>query len=260
MTERRSWQVLTSGHLQFIALVTMTVDHVGALLLPQQDFLRIIGRLAFPLYCLMIAEGFSHTADRKKYFARLMAFAIVSVVPFGIFEFLMTEAPLLWSVFAELFLEELLGNVIFELALGFGVLWVLSKGKLGWLAVPAGMILSEMLDLMYGWYGIAMIVCFYVFRDRRDLQAVSAAVLTVAFSYATVLLAFIRYYTELSLGRLLLRAAVRITGYVQTAAVFAAAPILLYNGERGRRMPRYLGYAYYPGHLLVLDLLYIFFH
>ena len=58
---------LSGNQLKLIALITMTIDHVGAYLLPQFTILRIIGRLSMPIYAFLIAEGCRHTHDRRKY-------------------------------------------------------------------------------------------------------------------------------------------------------------------------------------------------
>ena len=63
---------LTGNQLKIIAMITMTVDHVGMQLFPRLLWLRMIGRLAMPVYAYMIAEGCRHTRDRKKYLLRLL--------------------------------------------------------------------------------------------------------------------------------------------------------------------------------------------
>ena len=71
---------LTGNQLKLIALVTMTIDHVGLLLLPQLVILRIIGRLSMPLYAYMTAQGCRYTHDRRRYFLRLAGLALVCQV------------------------------------------------------------------------------------------------------------------------------------------------------------------------------------
>ena len=68
---------MTGNQLKMIALITMTIDHVGVILLPQYPILRIIGRLSFPIFAYMVAEGCHYTHDIKKYAARLFLFAVV---------------------------------------------------------------------------------------------------------------------------------------------------------------------------------------
>ncbi len=76
---------MTSAVLQCIAVVTMLVDHLGYELFPSADWMRMIGRLSFPIFAFMLAEGFVHTSQRKKYVLRLAAFAVVSEVPYQLF-------------------------------------------------------------------------------------------------------------------------------------------------------------------------------
>ena len=74
---------LTGNQLKLLAMITMTIDHIGVILLPQYRLLRIIGRLAMPIYAYMIAEGCHHTHDRKAYFLRLAGLALVCQLVYG---------------------------------------------------------------------------------------------------------------------------------------------------------------------------------
>ena len=68
---------LTGNQLKLIAMIAMTCDHVGLSLFPQLQILRIIGRLAFPIYAFMIAEGCRYTRDRRKYLLSISALALL---------------------------------------------------------------------------------------------------------------------------------------------------------------------------------------
>lgn len=82
---RAIWrQGLTGFQLKIIALITMVIDHVGAVFFPEFDFLRAIGRTAFLLYAFLTAEGCRRTGDRKRYLLRLGLFALISEVPFDL--------------------------------------------------------------------------------------------------------------------------------------------------------------------------------
>ena len=61
--------------LKWIAIVSMLIDHMGAILFPQYIEMRIVGRLAFPIYCFLLAEGAVHTSNIRRYEIRLLAFA-----------------------------------------------------------------------------------------------------------------------------------------------------------------------------------------
>jgi hypothetical protein len=68
---------LTGNQLKIIAMITMTCDHVGVQLFPRVLWLRVLGRLAMPIYAYMIAEGCRHTRDRKKYLLRLLSMGVL---------------------------------------------------------------------------------------------------------------------------------------------------------------------------------------
>ena len=80
MNAIRSRFAMTGNQLKLLAMLTMTIDHIGAILLPQYRFLRVIGRLAMPIYAYMIAEGCFYTHDRRAYFLRLAGLAAVCQV------------------------------------------------------------------------------------------------------------------------------------------------------------------------------------
>lgn len=80
-----SQRPLTAFHLKLIALTTMVIDHVGAVFPfpPLVDSLmRGIGRVAFPIYAFLVAEGCRYTRSREKYLLRLGVFAFISELPF----------------------------------------------------------------------------------------------------------------------------------------------------------------------------------
>ena len=75
---------LTGYHLKLIALVTMFIDHIGAVFFPQLNILRAIGRISFPLYVFLAAEGCRYTHDRTRYALRLGLFALISEIPYDL--------------------------------------------------------------------------------------------------------------------------------------------------------------------------------
>ena len=78
--------MLTKNQLKILAMVCMTIDHIGAMLFPQAVWLRVIGRLAFPLFSYCIAEGCRYTRNKARYFGSVFACGAVCVIaflPFG---------------------------------------------------------------------------------------------------------------------------------------------------------------------------------
>lgn len=219
---------MTSAILQCIAVVTMLIDHIGYELgyrwfpgLPT-DVLRAIGRLSFPIFAFMLAEGFIHTSNRKKYALRLLVFGLVSEVPYQFFANLANWQRVSFPTW---------GNIFFELLLILGALWCVEKGKF-WLAGAAALaVLAEVGGFMYGAYGVLIAVGFYVFRERRWAGLLTLVACTVLYC-------------------------VWHGSMFQLYAIAAAVLLYFYNGKRGERLPKYFCYGFYPVHLLLLSGMY----
>lgn len=209
-------QIGISGFtLKWIAIITMIIDHVGAVLYPQYLILRMIGRIAFPIFCFLLVEGAVHTHNIRRYEGRLLGFALISELPFDL------------VFYGGVSLEH--QNVFFTLLIGLFMLDIMERKKntiYPFLVIFGAIFLAEGLSVDYGAGGILFILCFYLLYERRVLRQ-------VAFIGMNVL-----YF---GMG-------------VQAYAGLAAVPMLLYNGKRGRRM-KYLFYVIYPLHLLILYLI-----
>jgi hypothetical protein len=77
-------EIMSGLALKIVALSTMIIDHYGAIFQNDIIIFRIIGRLAFPIYCFLLVEGYYHTSNVKKYAARLLVFAFISEIPFDL--------------------------------------------------------------------------------------------------------------------------------------------------------------------------------
>ncbi len=204
--------------LKWIAMVCMLTDHVGAVLFPQYIQLRIIGRLAFPIYCFLLVEGAVHTSDIRRYELRLLAFAALSEIPFDL------------AFYSGLSFSH--QNVFFTLFLGLVVVEQYQKNrtKLSSLFIfLTAMVLAEVLRTDYGAAGIVFILCFYLLhRHFFAGQAVFAA------------MNFLMYGLS-----------------VQAYAGLSVIPMLLYNGKKGPSM-KYFFYLFYPAHLLAIRLICVY--
>lgn len=202
--------------LKCIAMVCMLIDHTGAVLFPQYRILRIIGRLAFPIYCFLLVEGAMHTSNIRKYELRLLLFALVSEVPFDLALFRQIQ----WSH----------QNVFFTLFLGVVVLDFAKRYKnkiMIFFAAVAAILLAEFLHTDYSGSGIVFIVCYYLLYERRMFRH-------LMFAVENLLLYGI---------------------CTQSYASLAAAPMMLYNGEKGPSL-KYFFYIFYPLHLFILYLIF----
>lgn len=224
--ERRG---LSQETLKIIACVTMLLDHIGAVVVPSLG-LRVIGRMAFPIYCFLLAEGACYTRSRKKYGLRLLIGLLLSEIPF---DFLFFGE---WTFAHQ--------SVMVTLLLGF--LYAVSMNYLpvtGYrilLIFPFAMA-AELLNCDYGGWGVAMIAMFVVTRESRYkwlLQIFWLAMLSVMIG-----------------GMAIAIGPVRIP--IQLFSLAALVPIWLYDGRKitDNIWIRQGFYLFYPVHLTLLYLI-----
>ncbi|MGN0506998.1 MAG: TraX family protein [Lachnospiraceae bacterium] len=249
MNTSKHFSGFTGTQLKLIAIVTMLLDHIGAILLEKgllprissavfgghsirylpADYtfwshadlcLRFIGRLAFPIFCFLLVEGFLHTKSVARYALRLGLFALISEVPFDL------------ALYKE-FWNTGMQNVFFTLFLGLAALagiqylesfFLKHAPKLRFLSLLpliVCMILAELLRTDYAAFGVLLIGLLYLLRRDRKRQCIVGAVATVW--ELTAPLAFLLIY--------------------------------YYNGERGKLRSKYFFYLFYPVHLFLLALI-----
>jgi hypothetical protein len=149
--------------LKWIAIITMTVDHVGAILYPELEILRFIGRLSFPLFAYLLMLGMETTRNIRNYFSRLFVFALISQVPF----FLALD----YGPFNSL-------NIFFTLSAGLLLIHFFKKGSV---FVIVSLLASLLLPVDYGIYGIAVIGSMYILKENTKLGVVSLVLLNTLF-------------------------------------------------------------------------------
>ena len=208
---------MSSFSLRVLALASMIIDHAGLALFPGIGLFRCIGRLAFPIYCFLIVQGYLHTSSIRAYGRRLLLLAFLSEIPFDLLIFGRMASPM----------EQ---NVFFSLLLSLLALYASA-------AAMALCMCAMAANVSYGWLSIAL--CLGM-RHAGE----SKLRLTV-YIVGTLLL-----YTL----SLLLSGVTTSWVLVSLCALFALIPILLYNGKRGMRHPllTFLFYAAYPLHMIAL--------
>lgn len=235
---------MSGAGLKWLAMATMLIDHIAAVVLAPAwgvtvDFthlsttldalamgghvaiytaMRLIGRLAFPIFCFLLAEGLVHTHSRPRYLRNLLVLAVASEVPFDL-------------AVAAVPVDMQAQNVLWTLALGFLACAACDRlaavpetrlGESGRIALEVGVVFALMAVALcfatdYNAFGVILIVILYLMRQERKAQCIAGAV--VCYWEWTAPLAFIALYR--------------------------------YNGRRGRQ-PKWLFYAFYPVHLLIL--------
>ena len=140
--------------LKMIAAVTMLIEHMGYIFFPQYIFLRIIGRISFPIFAFLIVEGFMHTKDVKKYILRMAVFALLTEIPFD-FAF---EGTFDWGH----------QNVLFTFLFAILAMYIdrQYKRKVGIVAAFAFAFLAEFIGTDYGMFGVIIVMLFYWNYER----------------------------------------------------------------------------------------------
>ena len=223
--------------LKWIAIVTMFIDHLAAVvLMPAWGIagplrlaeawalgngalltfvMRQIGRLAFPIFCFLLVEGLTHTHSRALYLRNLLLLAVVSEIPFD----LCISGRAVYGVHQ---------STICTLVLGFlacwGMDWLEDHTTPTYLPIKKSALLGVLMVLAwlfktdYAAFGVVLIVLLYILRSNRTEQCLLGGIVCL---------------------------------FGETAAALAFLPIYLYNRERGKQL-KLLFYAFYPIHLLVL--------
>lgn len=208
---------MSSFILKVFACIFMLIDHIGFALYPKFEILRAIGRLAFPIFAFQISIGYSKTHSKEKYILRMLLFTIISQVPFYLLRkvSLDTPVPLL--------------NVGATLTCGLLAIYCIDKIKsplLKYSSVICILLIAILVPMDYKWYGVLLIIIFYLFREDK---------LGIIVFYP-ILLATYCFYNK---------------SYFHQSAIIALLPILLYNGKKGKNV-KYLFYIFYPLHMLLL--------
>jgi len=225
---------MTAFTLKIIGLTAMLIDHLAVAFPDTFPFwFRAIGRLAMPTFAYLLAEGFRRTKAREKFLIRLLAFAVISEVPY---DFVMGNA-VNFAANTNIFYTLFLGGVAIRL-------YERLKERRDWqtmsviAAILPTAILAEILSAEFGGLGVLFIFVMYVIKPR-------AARLTAVGAFA--LSQFIPLAMAHSFGIAIRWEYLLMIPFALVTVLFVA----LYNGERGRKT-KWLFYAAYPAHLAVL--------
>ena len=230
-----------TGWLKLIALVFMFIDHAGKMLFPAVAEMRILGRIAFPLYVWCMIVGFHYTRSVPKYLLRVLLTGLVS-------------QPLYNLALRHTWREP---NIFLTLFLGLAALWGIREKKfLSQFWAPAlAIALATVLNVNYGWRGVLLFIMLYAVQDSRTgIAAVMIALFMFwGSSYSVTKSIFGITLSVNSLPGWLsqpLSAVLRLETYA-----LLSLPLILIPFPKDIRMPRWLGYAIYPAHLALLYLL-----
>ena len=160
------------NQIKYLAVISMLCDHIAYAFLPSSSTLymvmRLFGRIAAPSMCFVLAQGFIHTSNRKKYFVRLIGFAIISQLPFSYFGFGSYTGPM--------------GNVIFTLACAFAIMGVIENlNKIGKVPAIVAIVLLLFLSMLSDWIIFAPMftLSIYLNKDSKDRQALGYLIVSL---------------------------------------------------------------------------------
>ena len=246
---------MSSRTLKLLAAVAMLADHIGSVFMrqftPEWYVFRGFGRIAFPIFCFFICEGYQRTRSLPRYFGRMTLFACLSEIPYDLCFSKTLYNPNKCNVFVTLLL-----GLLAVTSAGTGSKYVLTKLRAPeklrenvymqtLCALPVIALClwtANKLHSDYGWAGVAIIYILFLFKKDRAAALVALAVANSLLLCMDITPAkgFFGVWTFDFLKT------------IQWAAPLACLPLGFYNGQKGPEILKRFFYVFYPAHLLVL--------
>lgn len=257
---------LSSSNIRYLACLFMLIDHIGSCILFGRFnniyiISRGIGRLAFPLFCFLLAEGVYYSRGAINYLARLLALAIIS-------------EPIFDFSHGKLYMDFSSQNTVFTLFISAIVLITIKRTanipvryarvSLNTCVILIGCILTYMIKSDYSIKGVLMCVfMYYLCRSSEYLSFINGAYpiekQAIFLSKITCIFFLVLYVPAIL--KLMISSPFTNSFYsdylepafnIQILAIFSIFIIMRYNGQKGSAMSKWIYYSFYPVHLLVL--------
>ena len=238
-------RVLNANQIKIIAILAMTIDHIGWFLFPGYPteiipiLMHILGRITCPIMCYFMAECYHHTNNISKYTKRLFLFAFISHFAYIFFSSNFVD----WKSFVPFYYGEVLNqtSVMWPLAWGLVMLRVAHSEKIPDIFKILPVILICLITFPSDWSCIASLCILAFGTNRGKFKTQMLWMVFYVAMYAVV------YFLALD----------ELYGLVQLAVVLAIPILRMYNGQRGsnrqiHHVMNWLFYLYYPLHLLIL--------
>ena len=223
---------LSGNALKIIACISMVVDHVGLMLLPNEIWLRYIGRIAFLIFAFLISEGCCYTKNKLKYFLSILTLGVICQIGFDVVYKNLIYLGVLLTFSLSIILIYLLQftkKVFINKSKSY--LKILAPVLLVF-AISGCYFLTEKVSFDYGFMGIMLpVICSLFDYDNKS----SLKVKKLLFIIGAVI-----YYLQSDLKEIIVY------------SLLSIPLVLLYNGERGSKKLKYFFYAFYPAHILVI--------
>lgn len=214
---------MTSFGIKTLGILTMILDHLGFMFFTENIYLRLLGRLSFPLFAFQLAVGYSHSKSKEKHILRMLLFAIISQLPFILF---IAEGSPETGHFL---------NIGFSFTLGLLGMYAFDNIKqplLKILMTLSTIFLGYIMPIDYGYFGVALSIIFYIFRSNRIASVISGGTLVI-----------LKLIIEQS--------------FVKVPMLGALIPIWSYNGKKGldNKFSKYFFYIFYPLHMIIFSII-----
>ena len=232
--------------LKLVAMLTMVCDHAGKMFFPQYRILRIIGRIAFPIYAYCLAVGCVYTRNPLNYLKRIALLALISQPLYAValnhsvqqmYAVSFADQPLraAWNFYINSWVAK--PCILVTLAFGLMLIWSIRERQL--VLTAAVFILTWLIrdKLDYGMRGIVLMLLFYLLCERRWLSL-------------PCVLAFMLWWGLKSSGYSLFG----VSFGIQAFAILAL-PLIYIRTKSGIKLPKWLFYGFYPAHLILIYLL-----
>lgn len=238
---------LTGNALKLIAIITMTIDHLAWAIFPAFStsaiaiVMHIIGRIACPVFCFFMVQGYIHTRNFKKYFFRILIFALISHVPYVLTSFNYVDGLSLIPCYYGIFNQT---SVLWGFACGLLLIKVNDNNLKPYLKVLLSILIC-IAAFPADWSCVAPLIIFFMwaYKDNFNKQMLSLFLMVITY--------FIVYFFAID----------KVYAIIQFSVVLSIPLLYFYNGERGKsiklnKFMKWFFYIYYPLHLLLIYLIF----
>ena len=230
--------------IKIIAITTMLIDHIGFILLDNNIYCRLIGRIAFPLFCFLLVNGFHHTSNKTQYLIRMLSFSFISelffdfscfnkidlshqniffTLSFGLITIITTEK---YKEYISERLQYAKDSLIYKFIMIIGIVWL----------VGFFMACNHTLCADYGWFGIILIYSIHLFYGNTFKN-------NLLVSLAIIIVNIINFIIS--------------NNFIELFSIFSIIFILLFKNKKVKvpKCIKLFCYIFYPLHLLILFLI-----
>ena len=242
-------KILSGNALKMIAAISMLIDHIGLLFFPFNGIFRIFGRLAFPIFAYMIAEGAKYTRNKKKHFFTMFSLAVICQIVYFIFDsgslymcILVTFSISTLLIYAlENFKKTLFSKNTdtFDKVIAGGIFFG---------GILLTFVLNSILTIDYGFIGCIAPVAVSLL-DFKDIDASEKYKKLDKLEYK--LICFTLPLIALIISNMMRQ--VFIIPYTQIFSLLSIPLLFLYSEKRGTPKLKYFFYIFYPVHLALLE-------